>query len=399
MGHGDSRPVTCWTHLIHRQSSSTAITDHATMTLPVEVGSVIRAPRGVGKLKGRAILCLIEEEDESGCILWEDLAPRPNGTAEFIVTPLVPRSKEEKESTVALSNVIPLMEFEQNGGDEVDVAQWKERGDALLQLGDGSAAIPYYEAGLAASSALQVGSTAIISKKDEFQVAEVDYIENGNVDVTVIGSDEEEERTVPDTDVKLCLLSGQEELQVRILLNLARCLIQVADLEDSQMSAYYRRSAAIGCSIALAILTHVDGQKSLQATALLLRSKAHASRSKWKLAIADAQLLTQEHTDYKEGRAWSLQLEKQVAQHQKTNQKLAKSMCAWVQNATATADGGSVSIGDSVVEEKPSSNEKMRNLSLPLTLFRYLFPVLLGLWIHRFLYQHNDSQESSRNRI
>jgi hypothetical protein len=252
---------------------------------------------------------------------------------------------------------------------------------------------------LAASSALQVGSTAIISKKDEFQVAEVDYIENGNVDVTVIGSDEEEERTVPDTDVKLCLLSGQEELQVRILLNLARCLIQVADLEDSQMSAYYRRSAAIGCTIALAILTYVDGQKSLQATALLLRSKAHASRSKWKLAIADAQLLTQEHTDYKEGRAWSLQLEKQVAQHQKTNQKLAKSMCAWVQNATATANGGSVSIGDSVVEEKPSSNEKMRNLSLPLTLFRYLFPVLLGLWIHRFLYQHNDSQESSRNRI
>jgi hypothetical protein len=314
------------------------------MTLPVEVGSVIRAPRGVGKLKGRAILCLIEEEDESACILWEDLAPRPNGTAEFIVTPLVPRSKEEKESTVALSNVIPLMEFEQNGGDEVDVAQWKERGDALLQLGDGSAAIPYYEAGLAASSALQVGSTAIISKKDEFQVAEVDYIENGNVDVTVIGSDEEEERTVPDTDVKLCLLSGQEELQVRILLNLARCLIQVADLEDSQMSAYYRRSAAIGCSIALAILTYVDGQKSLQATALLLRSKAHASRSKWKLAIADAQLLTQEHTDYKEGRAWSLQLEKQVAQHHKTNQKLAKSMCAWVQNATATADGGSSGI-------------------------------------------------------
>jgi hypothetical protein len=305
---------------------------------------VIRAPRGVGKLKGRAILCLIEEEDESACILWEDLAPRPNGTAEFIVTPLVPRSKEEKESTVALSNVIPLMEFEQNGGDEVDVAQWKERGDALLQLGDGSAAIPYYEAGLAASSALQVGITAIISKKDEFQVAEVDYIENGNVDVTVIGSDEEEERTVPDTDVKLCLLSGQEELQVRILLNLARCLMQVADLEDSQMSAYYRRSAAIGCSIALAILTHVDGQKSLQATALLLRSKAHASRSKWKLAIADAQLLTQEHTDYKEGRAWSLQLEKQVAQHQKTNQKLAKSMCAWVQNATATADGGSSGI-------------------------------------------------------
>ena len=386
-----------------RDASHLPFCHHATMTPPVQVGAVVRAPRGVGKLKGRAVVCLVEEEDETACVLWEDLAPRPvrNGTA-FIVTPMVPRSKEEKESTISLSKLSPLMKFEQNCGDEVDVAQWKERGDALLRLGDGSAAIPYYEAGLAASSVLQVGSTAIISDKDEFQVAEVDYIEQGNVDVTIIGIDEEEERTVPDTEVKLCLLSGQEALQVRILLNLARCLIQVADLEDSQMSAYYRRSAAIGCSMGLAILTSVDGlqEESLQATALLLRSKAYASRSKWKLAIADAQLLTRDHTDFKEGRTWFQQLEKLVSQHQKTNQKLAKSMCEWVQNATATTDGGSVSSGDSVVEEKPSSNEKTSNLlSLPLTLFWYLFPILLCLSIHRFLHQQNISYESSQSSL
>lgn len=310
--------------------------------MTIQVGAVVRAPRGVAKaLKGRAVVCLIEEEEESACILWEDLAPRPlkGSPSPFVVTPMVPRTKEEREDTVSLSQLNPLLDFEQEsvGGNESDaVSLWKERGDALLRLGDGSAAISYYEAGLAASSILQIGSTVLISQKDGFQVAEVDCIEDGNVDVTFI---DEEERTVPESEVKLCLLAGQEILQVRILLNLTRCLMQVAELEDSQVSAYYRRSAAISCSMALAILeTVTTGEESLHTTALLLRSKAYASRSKWKLAMADAQTLTSDHPEYKEGRTSVQKLESQMTRQQRTNQQLAKSMCAWVSNATAATD-------------------------------------------------------------
>ena len=267
-----------------------------------------------------------------------DLAPRPlPGGQCFLVTPLVPKSKEQREDTVDASELNPLLEFEEQEltcSDE-SVSVWKERGDDLLRLGDASAAIPYYEAGLAASSILQVGSTGLVSQKDLFQVAEVNYLEDGNADVT-IGN--EDERTIPESEIRLCFLAGQETLQVRILLNLTRCLMQVAELENSQMSAYYRRSAVTACSMALAMLKSLDHEdtESLHATASLLRSKAYASRSKWKLAMADAQTLISDHPDYKEGRTWIKQLESQAARTQKTNQKLAKSMCEWVQNATTT---------------------------------------------------------------
>jgi tetratricopeptide (TPR) repeat protein len=364
----------------------------------VQVGSVVRAPRANGtKFKGRAVVAL-KDDDTTACILWEDLAPRPlNNTAPFIVTPMVPRSKEEREDTVGVSELLPLLEFEQqvsSSDDEmsVSVAEWKERGDTLLRLGDASAAIPFYEAGLAASSVLQVGGTGLVPLKDEYQVAEVDYLEDGNADVTM----GDEERTIPESDVKLCLMPGDEALQVRILLNLARCLMQVGELEQSQMSAYYRRSAATACSMALAILTAIDEDtESLHATALLLRSKAYASRSKWKMALADAETLIRDHPDHKEGRKWAPQLDSQVAQQQKTNQKLAKSMCAWVQNATTTTetsseDGKEPSSSVSQVrnEEQGSSSPSnaMHRQSSPLTLFWYLlFPLLLAFCIHRLL--------------
>lgn len=379
--------------------------------MTIQVGSIVRAPRDRSKLKGRAVVALIQDEEDSVCILWEDLAPRPlKGHAAFLVSPMVPRSKEEKEDTIDASELSALLEFEQEvpSEDGCEVAVWKERGDMLLRLGDASAAIPYYEAGLAASSVLQVGSTGLVSQKDMFQVAEVDYLEDGNADVTI----GDEERTISERNVTLCFLAGHETLQVRILLNLTRCLMQVAELEDSQMSAYYRRSAATACSMALAILDWLGESReqdttSLYATALLLRSKAYASRSKWKLAMSDAKQLTTLHTDYNEGKTWLRQLELEVARQQKTNQKLAKSMCAWVQNAT-TADTSSgkgdregLSRTDSVSQvsaDQETASLSSRLVASPLTLFWYLFcPLLLAIWIHRLLTELNrkDNQFTS----
>lgn len=360
----------------------------------VQVGSVVRAPRANGtKLKGRAVVAL--KDDDTVCILWEDLAPRPLNNTAFTVTPMVPRSKEEREDTVNVSELLTLLELEQQGslaGDEtsVSVAEWKERGDTLLRLGDASAAIPFYEAGLSASSVLQVGGTGLVPLKDEYHIAEVDYLEDGNADVTI----GDEERTIPASEMKLCLLPGDEALQVRILLNLARCLMQVGELEQGQMSAYYRRSAATACSMALAILTTLnEDTESLHATALLLRSKAHASRSKWKMALADAQTLIRDHPGYKEGRKWAPQLDLQVARQQKTNQKLAKSMCAWVQNATTTTETSSEDVNEPSSSVSQVRNEEQRSSpgnamhrQSPLTLFWYLlFPLLLAFCIHWLL--------------
>jgi hypothetical protein len=290
--------------------------------MTIQVGSVVRAPRAETKQKERAVVATVPDEDGMVCILWEDVAPRPLGRRRFVVTPIVPHRKdEEREETVCQSVLGSLLDFEANVDEEAPVAVWKERGDALLRLGDASAAIPFYEAGLSASSILQVGSTVLVSEKKKIQVAEVDCLEEDHVDVTI----GEEETTMPASNVKLCFFPGQESLQVRILLNLTRCLMQVGDVDGATMSAYYRGSAATACSMSLAILDALEeAEPSLHATALLLRSKAYDSRGKWDLAMQDATLLTRQHPDHKEGRKWMSQLESEMARNKKDESTACK---------------------------------------------------------------------------
>ena len=68
--------------------------------------------------------------------------------------------------------------------------------------------------------------------------------------------------------------------------------------------------------------------------ALLLHSKAYASHGKWALAMQDVQLLTLKYPGHKQGHTWMPQLELEMVQQQKMNQKLAKAMCQWIQTAT-----------------------------------------------------------------
>ena len=369
------------------------------MTVKMEVGSVVRVPRDETKLTGRAVVATLYDDGTVACLLWEDLAPRPIIAQPFIVTPMMPRSKEEKECTRARSEISPLLDFEEKREKDESVEVWKERGDSLLRLGDASAAIPYYEAALAVSSVLQVGSTVLVSsQKDAFRVAEIDCLEDDNVDISM----GDEEATIPATDVKLSFLPNHESLQVRILLNLTRCLMQVADLDGTTMAAYYRRSAAMACSMALAMLETLETNDTLQATALLLRSKACASRAKWALAMQDAKLLLSDHPQYKEGRMWMQRLEAQTARQKKTNQKLAKSMCQWVQTATTTGASDisgetkketisqTSSVSSVTEKEKTSSISLKRSQSYSILWWQLLIPLLLGLWIHRMIFRYNS---------
>jgi Skp family chaperone for outer membrane proteins len=364
--------------------------------MTIQVGSVVRAPRAATKRKKRAVVATLPDEDGKVCILWEDVAPRPLGRRRFLVTPMVPHRKdEEREETVCQSVLGYLLDFEENKEEEASVAVWKERGDALLRLGDASAAIPFYEAGLSASSILQVGSSVLVSDKETIQVAEVDCLEEDCVDVTI----GKVEATMRASNVKLCLCPGQESRQVRILLNLTRCLMQVADLDGTQMSAYYRRSAATACSMSLAILDALEqAEPSLHAMTLLLRSKAYASRSKWTLAMEDATLLTTHHPDNKEGSKWLSRLESEIARHKKTNQKLAKSMCRWVQTATATTGAANMNNERRRESETMAPSRSVSRVQLPENMSRQkrsqssfvlwcqlLVPLLLALWIYDLL--------------
>ena len=110
--------------------------------------------------------------------------------------------------------------------------------------------------------------------------------------------------------------------------------MQVAELDGTTLSAYYWRSASTACSVALVMLETMEDETSLHATALLLHSKAYASHGEWALAMQDVQFLTLKYPGHKQGRTWMPQLELEMVRQQKTNQKLAKAMCRWIQTAT-----------------------------------------------------------------
>lgn len=371
----------------------------------------MRVPRPEGtKYAGKATVATLPDDSDDVCIIWEELAPRPFCGGRFVVTPMVPRSNDEREDTVKRDQLSPLLDFEtSSGSDETEMSIWKEQGDNLLRLGDASSAIPFYEAGLEASSKLEVGCAVLLLQNDRYQVAEVDCLEDSNVDVTI----GDEEATVPASDVKLCLLPGHELLQVRTLLNLTRCLMQLGDLDGTQMAAYYRRAAAKSCSMALAIFEALnESDEQLHVTALLLRSRAYASRSKWALAMQDAKAVVADHPSYKEGQVWLSQLEKELLRQKKSNKKLAKSMCQWVQTATAQTEttarpqNPSQSRGDAsppnygrsvsrVQIKEESSFASPLKCSQPswILVCQMLLPLLLVLWTRHQITSQSNSKD------
>ena len=318
-----------------------------------QVGSRVRAARpNHPKLSGCAIVATEPDDNDHVCLLWESTAPEPiniklmRQNKAFLVTPILsPKKKEEEEeeteAVVSINNIQPLLPFENSEYDKEDasLADWKDWGDQLLRLGDAFAAVPYYEIALSKSSVLQVGCTIILQRGGFLKLAEVDYIEDTSVDVTLVDSGEES--TISKSSILLCLLDPDaDKIQERILLNLARCLFQLADLDDGSQSArpQYLKAAVLSCTLAVTISTfHEGGEErntlpiNLQ-TALILRAQAQARLSKFAHAFADAKRVAK--AGNKQGQKLLQDLERQQKQRIKTDKKLAKEVCKWVQTAT-----------------------------------------------------------------
>jgi tetratricopeptide (TPR) repeat protein len=279
----------------------------------------------------------------------------------------------EQELVLNVSRIQPLLEFECSIPalfDTTDATTWKDYGDQLLKLGDASSAVPYYEQALhITNDSVQIGATVLISSRDSSAegdtqeahpkcvAAEIDCLEGNQADVTYISSGEE--ATIPLEQVKLSVSLSQSELQVRILLNLARCLLQLADMDKSVLSrpSRYRTSAVMSCSMARCIL-QVYNDETLQLTALLLESKGQAARGHWQAALQSVDQLLQLEPTSRQGRRWKHDLIQQIQQNERANKKLVKSMCRWIQTATTNHEQASVS------NQKEQSNLKSkRNLS------------------------------------
>jgi hypothetical protein len=409
------------------------------------VGEVVRVPRpNKSRGMGRATVATIQD-DETVCVLWESIAQKPLSPSllvaasdekkakrrlkrSFLVTPsLIETSYDdtkEIETIVPLSEVKPLLDFEQNrienqrvqsqsGPHDIHstIAMWKERGDQLLRLGDASAACCYYEAALALSSILQVGSAVIVKLGGHAKVADVDCLDDDNDNIIEISMADAfgEEKVVKESEILLCILFNDDEdhTQERILLNLVRCLLQLAELakqETMTSRPEYLRSAVLAATLALTIAEYhkeKDGTlTNLEQTALLLRSQAQAGLAKFHHAVADAKRLLSVVPQHKEGLKRLQSLQGQQQRQKQVDKKLVKSMCQWVKTAASSdpvssqqnqgeskpsqtsGQMTSISCSSTPVGNDPTNTPKLFQNGIPKWVF-YLVPLFIAFFLQQ----------------
>jgi hypothetical protein len=378
----------------------------------VVVGSVIRAKRPASlltigvpkndhsdvKCTCRAVVATVQDDGKSICVLWEPLAPRPLPPCnrhDFLITPKFDdrnnedEDEDDSEAILSLEEVRPLLEFETTENSspsqststtdvslQLSISTWKDRGDTLLRLGDASSATSYYERALYQSNQVSIGSTIIISIQGFPKIAEVDCIEDEsdddgsppptttNLDVTIV--DTGEEKSIKSTSVLIGILdSDPEKLQERIFLNLARCMLQLADLDSGGgRRSKYLKAAVLATTLVIAIASYRDhnDEDSKVApnaqTAMILRVKAQSGLSKWPNAMADAKQLVKAGND--QGVKLVASLERQKKLVARTDKKLAKEMCRLVESSTAS---GSVSASTNPHAEASTLSERPLNVS------------------------------------
>jgi hypothetical protein len=377
----------------------------------MEVGSVVRARRPQNpKTTGRAIVATLQD-DKSVCLLWEPVPPKPiqiggqkssrNCQKIFFVSPIHTKEQEGEEIIVEILEVQQLLPFERSNPSESSeegdsVSLWKDRGDQLLRLGDASSAASYYEAAISKSSTISIGGTIVVQMKGFPKIAEVDCVEDESVDVTIVDSGDE--ATIPKSEILLGILEpDNDKLQERILLNLARCMLHLSEI-DSMNRPRFLKSAVLACSVVVTISPFHVGQErddtnELSAnvqTALLLRAKAQGGLSKWPNAMTDAKKLIKAGNE--QGRKLLESFERKKKQRAKMDKKLSKAVCQWVQ--TATAESVSDSRESSSTPESPQAvqalSEARRQTKQSLissSLFSIILPLIAAFLIRKMIFE------------
>jgi hypothetical protein len=364
----------------------------------IQVGTIVRAPRD-RKRSGRAMVATMEGNVVT--VLWEDASPTPI-QGHFLVAPTWQEHSDDEESTFLQSNLMELLDFERDPapqGELLPPYTWKDRGDQLLHLGDHSSAIRYYEMALSFTNKLQVGCTVLIQPIETVLLADVDCLEETTADLTLIASGNEMS-AVQQSMILLSLSPQHAVLQLRLLLNLARCLIQLADYDNTLLlrPGAYRKCAVMCTSMAYVMTTTTEDFKAFQPKCLLLRSKAHASQGQYVASMLDIEtLLTMQATHIKEATLWKHELLALMKQQQATNKKLVKGMCQWIKSATADQDEcGSTNSQRSKTTKSPlvsrtSALKYQGNSILPggkVKSHSFLsFVMFAGILIIAFLYQ------------
>eukprot|EP00978_Attheya_sp_CCMP212_P025433 scaffold81762_cov46-Attheya_sp.AAC.4 len=387
----------------------------------MDVGSSIRCLREVGSTDGecfilacRAMVATLGdgEDEKMATIVWEDLTPRPLASPiltgwdlpgkDFLITPLSMKWQTETSNRIVEEDIVPmkdltaLLPFEKAKQEEVrsSPAEYKQWGDSLFQLKDFSVACSYYEASLEAMACkqLQLGGSLVVKSSDGRPLlAELDYIDSSTAALDVMICADSSECTVSRKDVLMCLMeSDDDRLNERVLLNLSRCLLQLANMEDAsanmRASEAYRKSAVLGCTLAICCALHYkssneddSSSKVTEEKARILRATSYIALRKYPHASADLRnILMKLNPNSKQALKLSRELEHQQAQAKLSSRKLAKEMCKWVQHATGENE---VSDYDDPRNESPAQlydsvpnsapNSQISSLTSPSTIVTF----------------------------
>jgi tetratricopeptide (TPR) repeat protein len=326
----------------------------------------------------RGLLATINDGDREKMtctLILEDLVPT-SLSGSFLIAPCFNNGKsiEESEVEVPASDIMPLLSFEHSTTEEManDVTKFKEWGDQLFKLHDYTRAISYYEAALQhiSSNFTNVGSTLVVRRNGHCVVAELDCIEtdgdNSQCDVTfILPNGKTEEDVISSKDILFSVWdqdgarrgkrdkSNDKFLQPRILLNLCRSLLHLAEIHDDNGNTIasisnrdyqtkYKKSAVLASSIAITLCEYYENETDTESQMLtllvekayILRSKAFVELGKLPNAMSDAKKVLNQSPNQNEAAELLRDIRLLEKHRKKSDRKLSKEVCRWVQSAT-----------------------------------------------------------------
>ena len=351
-------------------------------------------------LSRRALVAAVSCEVVS--VVKDDPAPIPLlDKQEFLIAPhFVGAGKEVEECEVDASEIKPLLDFEtkiQHG--DKDARVLKDFGDSMMRLNDFTMAVSYYEAALhRVSSQISIGSTIVLKCQGHAVLAEVDCMEDDTLDLTLLSG---EEKTIHERDVMLGVWEEDGEMmQVKILLNLSRCLLKLAQvdrtagtvscvnanerkLKQHNRQEYYKLASIRGCTAAISLCDHYGGSSNaiaadLEAKGRLVRARAFLGLARIPNALVDAKKISTLNPNSREAEVLLREIRAFQSHSKAVDRKLSKAVAKLVHSAT-TSSGEDVmeemdekSVSSVVSQDRKCSNGSESRIGL----IPFLVPVL-----------------------
>ena len=354
-----------------------------------QIGSIARVTHD--DMTRRVVVATID--DQEATVLVENGHP----PSRFLpVGGATTEEEEEPEWRVPIHQLESLLEFEQptdatTTKGAANAATVKAHGDALLKLGDAPAAVSYYETALQRPTPPMIGASIVARHPQTgVAVAEVDCVNDDDDDdddddpsLDVCWTTTQQDTTLPASDHLLTIQEPHDNhLQTRILLNLTRCLLQIAET-SSQAKRAYAQAAVQTATLAVVVIQHEQQQAlddnnnnnnndddddvdnstcvALRTTALSLRARAHGLQGQWTAAATDWQAVVPQSSE-PQRRAHAVRMRNVARQEQqraaRREKKLVRNLCQWVNDATAPTPL-SKAVGKAAVQKRRSKFDKV----------------------------------------